>query len=111
MNQHRPNQLDIPQHTLGPSRQEADKRRSGYYWTKEWRERRAEQLMRFPYCRDPQSIHAAQRRTVEATHVDHIKPRRMGGTDDPSNLESLCTTCHNRKTATETHKQRGHKMK
>lgn len=30
--------------------------------------------------------------------VDHILAKRKGGTDDPSNFQSLCRTCHNRKT-------------
>lgn len=33
-----------------------------------------------------------------ATDVDHILPKRRGGTDQESNLQSLCSTCHNRKT-------------
>jgi 5-methylcytosine-specific restriction endonuclease McrA len=26
--------------------------------------------------------------------VDHIVPRRLGGSDDPSNLRTLCHDCH-----------------
>lgn len=33
-----------------------------------------------------------------ATDVDHITPKRRGGSDDESNLQALCSTCHNRKT-------------
>lgn len=36
-----------------------------------------------------------------AAHVDHIKPKAHGGTDDPDNLQSLCRTCHDAKTARE----------
>jgi len=36
-----------------------------------------------------------------AKTVDHITPKAHGGTDDDSNLESLCWPCHRRKTATE----------
>lgn len=32
-------------------------------------------------------------------HLDHVKPRRQGGTDDPSNLQWLCRRCHASKTA------------
>ncbi|TDB48070.1 MULTISPECIES: HNH endonuclease [Photorhabdus] len=40
-------------------------------------------------------------RAVTATTVDHIIPKARGGTDDDSNLQSLCWPCHRRKTATE----------
>lgn len=33
--------------------------------------------------------------------VDHITPKAEGGTDDPSNLQTLCNTCHKAKTARE----------
>lgn len=38
---------------------------------------------------------------IPAKIVDHIIPKKHGGTDDPSNLQSLCETCHNTKTAME----------
>lgn len=34
-----------------------------------------------------------------ADQVDHITPLHKGGTDDLDNLEGLCLTCHERKTA------------
>jgi len=40
-------------------------------------------------------------RHPRAANVDHITPKAQGGTDDPDNLESLCRTCHNAKTASE----------
>jgi 5-methylcytosine-specific restriction enzyme A len=36
-----------------------------------------------------------------ASTVDHRKPRHLGGTDDPSNLTSLCERCHETKSARE----------
>ena len=43
----------------------------------------------------------AQGRVEPARHVDHIVPKCDGGTDDESNLQSLCTSCHRQKTARE----------
>lgn len=40
-------------------------------------------------------------RTTGATQVDHIKPKEHGGTDDLSNLQSICAACHRSKTAIE----------
>jgi len=36
-----------------------------------------------------------------ASQVDHIVSKAQGGTDDPSNLQAICTTCHKAKTAAE----------
>lgn len=33
-----------------------------------------------------------------AVSVDHIQPRRAGGSDEHANLQSLCHACHSRKT-------------
>lgn len=33
----------------------------------------------------------------EGKHVDHIVPRRLGGTDELSNLQLLCVQCNLRK--------------
>lgn len=42
-----------------------------------------------------------QGRYVTATTVDHIIPKAHGGTDNLSNLQSLCDKCHKAKTAKE----------
>ncbi|MCB0080444.1 MAG: HNH endonuclease [Caldilineaceae bacterium] len=53
------------------------------------------QLRREPLCR-----HCRERgQTTAATEVDHIKARRDGGSDAFDNLQSLCKSCHSRKTA------------
>lgn len=41
----------------------------------------------------------AQGIVTEATEVDHVQPLFKGGTDHPSNLQSLCNPCHEAKTA------------
>lgn len=46
-------------------------------------------------CQD----HLADGVAKPASCVDHIKPKAQGGTDDDSNLQSLCWSCHARKTA------------
>ncbi|MDR5790294.1 HNH endonuclease signature motif containing protein [Caballeronia sp. LP003] len=35
---------------------------------------------------------------TQADEVDHVLPLYRGGTDHPSNLQSLCTLCHETKT-------------
>ena len=53
------------------------------------------------YCRD-------EGRVTVATMVDHTIPKAEGGTDDPSNLRSICAPCHTRKTDREkNHRRRG----
>lgn len=40
-------------------------------------------------------------------HVDHIVPKAQKGTDEPSNLQTLCHSCHAHKTATERQQGKG----
>jgi len=58
-----------------------------------WKATRRLILHRDPVCR---SCHRARSATV-----DHITPRAQGGTDDPTNLQGLCTPCHTTKTKAE----------
>ena len=39
--------------------------------------------------------------------VDHVIPKAEGGTDDETNLQTLCKTCHNVKTDQEKNRGRG----
>lgn len=41
----------------------------------------------------------AQGKLTQATEVDHIVDKASKGTDDPSNLQSICNECHKAKTA------------
>lgn len=40
----------------------------------------------------------AKNKLTKATEVDHIIPKAQGGTDDESNLQSICEDCHRDKT-------------
>lgn len=44
-----------------------------------------------PFCR----MHLEIGKVRETKVVDHIKALHDGGTDERSNLQGLCTTCHN----------------
>lgn len=61
-----------------------------------WQRLRKMVLARDPLCSDPFGVHGDT--AVPATDVDHIVPRSQGGTDDESNLQTLCHACHSRKT-------------
>ncbi|MFX1761475.1 MULTISPECIES: HNH endonuclease [Burkholderiaceae] len=71
----------------------------GFYKSMAWQQCRAAYLRAHPLC-----AHCARRgQTVTARVVDHVVPIKDGGARfDWINLQSLCTPCHNRKTATET---------
>ena len=56
-----------------------------------------ERLRRAVLARDPVCVACYQ---LPSRHVDHIVPRRAGGSDEPENLQGLCAPCHARKTAT-----------
>lgn len=69
------------------------------YFSRRWRELRASQLLAEPFCRECAKIGERTR----ATDVDHIKPHKGDKRIffDPSNLQSLCHSCHSRKTMAE----------
>lgn len=78
----------------------------GLYSLPIWRDKlRPEQLIREPFCRECARRYPPSdpRHRTKATVVDHIIPH--GGDrkrfTDPENLQSLCKTCHDRKTARE----------
>lgn len=63
-----------------------------------WRLRRASQLLLHPFCQWVVTIPSTTCR-LRATDVDHIVPKAFGGTDDASNLQSLCAAHHRLKSA------------
>jgi 5-methylcytosine-specific restriction enzyme A len=86
---------------LGSTARGYDTRWQGY--TKDW-------LATHPLCGDsrkgprPQhSVCVQKGKRTEGKHVDHIVPHKgdMVLFWDPDNHQTLCETCHNRKTVTE----------
>lgn len=69
------------------------------YRTREWRRLREQQLLEEPFCR----VCAAQGVRTRATEVDHITPHKGSRYlfSDRANHQSLCRSCHSRKTMTE----------
>jgi 5-methylcytosine-specific restriction protein A len=45
--------------------------------------------------------HLKRGERVKASDLDHKVSRKLGGTDEPNNLQALCHSCHSRKTAKE----------
>lgn len=69
-----------------------------FYKTPEWLFVRKRQLAEHPFCEE--CLKKGQ--AVRAVIVDHIRPIKQGGQPfAPSNLQSLCWSCHSRKSAEE----------
>jgi 5-methylcytosine-specific restriction protein A len=66
--------------------------RRGY--GRDWQRARAYHLAHNPLCEDCRE----RGLVVAATDVDHVLALSAGGTNDGSNLRSLCHACHSRKT-------------
>ena len=78
----------------------------GWYLLPIWTDDlRPGQLLREPFCRE------CARRGIRttATVVDHVRPHRGDWAlfIDPANHQSLCKSCHDRKTAREQAAERG----
>ncbi|WP_368027959.1 HNH endonuclease [Hymenobacter sp. UV11] len=72
--------------------------RSPEYGTAAWQTARKAQLRRCPCC----EVCTKQGRTTVATVCDHITPVRLGGAFwDAANHQSLCKSCHARKSQSE----------
>lgn len=68
----------------------------GYDW--KWKKLRDKKLQIDPYCEDPEGRHDER---VLGRAVDHIIPLPKGPRLEWSNLQTLCRSCHERKTARE----------
>jgi len=81
-------------------RYKSDARKSdtSFYNDRKWRKYAKQFLSVNPYCMACMMANVVERATV----ADHIQPIRAGGRKfDRCNLQALCTSCHNRKRATE----------
>lgn len=68
-----------------------------YHQSPEWRAIRKAYIRERPLCAECER----QGRTTAATEVDHVRALADGGDPrDPANLQSLCKSCHSRKTWT-----------
>ena len=85
-----------------PDARRGSRHERGYGWT--WEQLRERILERdcglcIP-CKDQGIV------TI-ASAVDHKIPKAEGGTDDPSNLQSICDPCHDAKSKAEMKRARG----
>ena len=95
---HRP----VIHHDYGRARRRFDPE-VDFYRSGQWRSVRANFLLENPLC----VICLGAERYVPAIVVDHILPiKDGGGRFDAANLQSLCVSCHNRKTARESAQRR-----
>ena len=113
-----PGQKGCPKHAeqLRTLRNQAqDKHRpssTGRGYGRAWQRLRLTVLADAPFCRcggctscrlQMRGLRASPSACIRAsTEVDHVKPLRAGGTDDPANLQALCKSCHSAKTISET---------
>ena len=76
-----------------------------FYESTAWRKLRKMHVSKNPYCVEC----AKQGRYIPVQQVDHIVAIEFGGAKlDPDNLQSLCYSCHGKKSAAEKHaKQSG----
>ena len=76
-----------------------------FYDSAEWRQLRVAHLELYPECQDC----AAAGRATPAHSVDHVLPLRDRPdlALEPSNLKSLCKSCHSSKTLTDRHRGAG----
>ena len=82
------------------NRYQRDRTAQTFYESSQWRNLRRMKLNDSPMCEECRRGGTL----VKATMVDHIIPIRQGGEKlDLTNLQSLCHSCHSRKTMKENH--------
>ena len=91
---HKPPRADCPEHVPACMQGRGDAR----YGTARWKRKRTAWRRAHPLC----AVCLARGRSVSAYAVDHVTPHK--GDDKEfwaGGLQSLCQTCHNRKTRIE----------
>ena len=91
---HRAPVIEARRHEASP-RPSPSKRGYDRRWTRVARMFRR----RHPFCADPFGLHAGSTVPTLGEHVDHVVPISAGGSNDESNLQTLCHRWHSRKTA------------
>lgn len=75
-----------------------------FYWTNTWKKLRNSYIDEHPLCEECLKFDILE----DAVVVDHIHELEDGGEPtDRDNLQSLCNSCHKRKTATARKKRQG----
>lgn len=92
-----------PDHPRNWRRQEKRGTRQERGYGSEWTRLRERILLRDKGLCQPCDY---QGKVSPATEVDHIVPKSQGGTDDQTNLQSICSACHKIKTAFESKGER-----
>ena len=80
---------------------ERDPESYNFYHSKAWKTLRNAQIKRFPACQSIRPDTGTPCLSTDRLAVDHITPRKQGGRDHHTNLQTLCYSCHSTKTAFE----------
>tara|TARA_R100000656_G_scaffold32743_1_gene28292 strand:+ start:4057 stop:4392 length:336 start_codon:yes stop_codon:yes gene_type:complete len=70
-----------------------------FYNSKRWRSLRNYYLSMNPLCKTCEEAGYCE----PGTDIDHVIPLRLGGTNNLDNLQTLCRSCHARKSGAEAH--------
>lgn len=98
-----PNHHSVRHRDYGRARRAFDSEQ-GFYRSRAWQALRCAFLRERPLCAACEALG----RLVAASVVDHIVPVKRGGARfERANLQPLCVSCHNRKTARETAARHG----
>jgi len=83
----------------------AIKQTDAFYVSKAWRRFRTYYMALHPLCEQCESIQLY----IPSVICDHIIELKDGGAPlDEANVQALCASCHNKKTASEKNKRKNH---